>query len=106
MDVRSRQPGCYKREMRLIGADTLVTWACAGLAVAFPAYWLASGMGSYFLILLGWLAAGAGAAWGFGTANDLADPLERATARAGAFVAVVAALASLALVVFVVVNLG
>ena len=92
--------------MRSIGVDALVTWACVALAVAFPAYWLASGIGSYFLILLGWLAAGVAAAWGLRTADESVDPIDRVTARAGAFVAIGAAAASLALVVFVVANLG
>jgi hypothetical protein len=85
---------------------TVVTWACVGLAAAFPAYWLASGVGSYLLILLGWLAAAVGVACGLTAAEEAIDPRERVTARVGAFLAILAAAGSLPLVVFVALSLG
>jgi hypothetical protein len=89
-----------------MGADTLITWVCAALAIALPAYWLVTGIGSYFLVLLGWSSAVFGTVWGFRVADESADPLDRSLSRVGAFVALGSGAASAVLVVFVVANLG
>jgi hypothetical protein len=89
-----------------MGADTLITWVCATLAIALPAYWLVTGIGSYLLILVGWSSAVTGAIWGFRVADESADPFDRSLSRVGAIIALVSGAASLALVVFVVASLG
>jgi hypothetical protein len=92
--------------MRRLGTDTLITWVCAALAIAFPAYWIAAGIDSYVLILVGWSSAAVGAVWGFRVADESTYPLDRSVSRMGAFVSLVAGAASAALVIFVVANLG